>query len=89
MATKPKQMACLTIGYSDFLVPMETAVKMVQAMTDAFLVDKDFDRNSGDVFYTVEERRPRVEMAAVRPEQVQFPEGHQTRPAPAARRLTQ
>lgn len=69
-ASKPAQMACLTIGYTNFLMPADKAMKVAELMQAAFECEKDFGDH--DFLYHPKEQ-PRVEFTFVKPKQVRQP----------------
>lgn len=77
-ATKPTQMACLTIAHMDFLLPADKAMKVAELMTAAFSIREDFDRESSHRVYMVSDRQPEVEFKLVRQNQLRFPPGTAT-----------
>lgn len=68
--TKAVPMACLTIGYHDYLMPADKAMKVADLMQSAFECDKDWTER--DHVYQAKEQ-PRVEFAFVKPHQVRQP----------------
>lgn len=84
---QPKQMACVSIGYYEYLVPLEAATKIIALMANSVGLEKDFDRASGAYCYTVKAEQPRIEMTIVRPDDLRFPNGQPAQPRPAPRRL--
>lgn len=80
-ATKPTQMACLTIGYQDYLMPSDKAMKVAELMQHAIACESNFE-GTGYV-YTAKEQ-PNVEFSLVRPNQVRMPQG-EPMPVPAPR----
>lgn len=78
---KPTQMACLTIGYSDYLMPSDKAMKVAELMQHAIACNSNFE-GTGYV-YTAKET-PNVEFSLVRPNQVRMPHGEPV-PMPTAR----
>lgn len=84
-SSKPVQMACLTLGYRDYLMPSEKAMKVAELMQHAIERESHFD-GSGYV-YTAKDQ-PQVEFALVRPNQVRMPQGEpMSAPAVGQRRL--
>lgn len=76
-APKSVPMACLTIGYTQYLLPSAKAMKVAELMQEAFECDQQYtDR---EVVYQVQPEQPRVAFALVRPSQVRMP---QAEPAP-------
>ena len=70
---KTVPMACLTIGYTQYLLPSAKAMKVAELMQEAFECDQQYtDR---EVLYQVQPEQPRVAFALVRPSQVRMPEG--------------
>lgn len=67
---KPVPMACITIGFEDYLMPADKAMKVAELMQSAFQCRKDFDRSYR---YTPGEQ-PRVEFTFVKPGEVRAPE---------------
>lgn len=78
--TKVVQMACLSIGYRNYLMPADKAMKVAELMQSAFECDKDWVDH--DHVYQAKEQ-PSVEFAFVKPHQVRQPA-----PAPKQRLLT-
>lgn len=81
---KTVQMACLTIGYTEYLLPAAKAMKVAELMQDAFECDHRYDER--DFVYVVQPDQPRVAFALVRPNQVRMPQSDPTMP-PAKPRL--
>ena len=80
--TKPTPMACLTIGYRDYLMPSDKAMKVAELMQHA--LDGDWNYvNRGDDYYTAGDQA-RVEFRLVRADQVRMPQG-EPMPVPTAR----
>ncbi len=71
-ATKPTQMARLTIGYQEYLMPSDKAMKVAELMQHAIACESNFE-GTGYV-YTAKEQ-PNVEFSLVRPNQVRMPLG--------------
>lgn len=67
---KPVQMACLTIGHYDYLLPADKAMKVAELMQHAFDCDKSYE-DRGYVYTPTDQ--PRVEFALVRANQVRAP----------------
>ncbi|MBS0414389.1 MAG: hypothetical protein JSR68_08450 [Proteobacteria bacterium] len=86
-SAQPKQMACVSIGYYEYLVPLEAATKIIALMANAVGLEKDLDHASGNYCYTVRAEQPRIEMTIVRPDDLRFPNGSPAQPQPAQRRL--
>ena len=82
---KAVQMACLTIGHCDYLLPSAKAMKMVELMQDAFECREHYDGGTSYV-YEVKADQPRVEFKLVRPSQVRMPQAEPA-PMPAEPRL--
>lgn len=70
--SNPVQMACLTIGHYDYLMPAAAAMKVAELMTNAFECDRDYGER--DYSYTPKDQ-PRVSFSLVRPNQVRVPPG--------------
>ncbi|WP_314971740.1 hypothetical protein [Comamonas testosteroni] len=81
---KTVQMACLTIGYTQYLLPSAKAMKVAELMQDAFECEQDFTGH--EMKYEVQPDQPRVAFALVRPSQVRMPQGEKS-PLPAKPRL--
>jgi hypothetical protein len=81
---KPTPMACLTIGYSDYLMPSDKAMKVAELMQHAIECESSFE-GTGYV-YTAKET-PNVEFSLVRPNQVRMPHGKPVSMPPARPRL--
>lgn len=79
--TKPTPMACLTIGYRDYLMPSDKAMKVAELMQHAVECESNFE-GTGYV-YTAKDQ-PNVEFSLVRPNQVRIPQG-EPMPVPTAR----
>ena len=77
---KAVPMACLTIGYVDYLLPSAKAMKVAELMQEAFECRSGFDDRH--MTYTVSERPVNVAFALVRPSQVRMPQG-ETSPLPS------
>ncbi|MEG0936541.1 MAG: hypothetical protein RSE32_07965 [Comamonas sp.] len=72
-APKSVPMACLTIGYTQYLLPSAKPMKVAELMQEAFECDQQYtDR---EVVYQVQAEQPRVAFALVRPSQVRMPHG--------------
>ena len=67
---KPVQMACLTIGYSDYLLPADKAMKVAELMQHAFGCEENYE-DCGRTYTPTDQ--PRVEFALVRANQVRAP----------------
>ncbi len=80
-STKPTPMACLTIGYQDYLMPSDKAMKVAELMQHAVECRSNFE-GTGYV-YTAKDQ-PNVEFSLVRPNQVRMPQG-EPMPMPAPR----
>lgn len=80
-STKPTPMACLTIGYQDYLMPSDKAMKVAELMQHAVECRSNFE-GTGYV-YTAKDQ-PNVEFSLVRPNQVRMPQG-ESMPMPAPR----
>jgi len=82
MATKPKQMAFVSVGFGcELLMPADQAMqlgKLLQAAVSCRrrYADREYEYHVGD--------QPEFELALVKPSQIKFPEG--TQPQPAAKR---
>lgn len=81
---KAVQMACLTIGFAQYLLPSAKAMKVAELMQDAFECEQDFTGH--ELKYEVQPEQPRVAFALVRPSQVRMPDG-QASPIPTKPRL--
>lgn len=81
---KAVQMACLTIGFTQYLLPSAKAMKVVELMQDAFECEQDYTGH--ELKYEVQPDQPRVAFALVRPSQVHMPKG-ETSPLPPNPRL--
>ncbi len=81
---KPTQMACLTIGYRDYLMPSDKAMNVAELMQHAIECESSFE-GTGYV-YTAKET-PNVEFSLVRPNQVHMPHGEPMSMPPARQRL--
>lgn len=81
---KPTPMACLTIGYRDYLMPSDKAMKVAELMQHAIECDSNFDGTS--YVYTAGEQ-PNVEFSLVRPNQIRMPRGEAVPVPPAKTRL--
>ena len=79
---KPVQMACLTIGYKQYLLPSAKAMKVAELMQDAYECDQHYDDH--ELVYEVQPEQPRVAFALVRPAQVRMPHGE---PVPTPKKL--
>lgn len=71
-STKPTPMACLTIGYHDYLMPSDKAMKVAELMQHAIECESNFE-GTGYV-YTAKDQ-PNVKFSLVRPNQVRMPQG--------------
>lgn len=80
-STKPTPMARLTIGYQDYLMPPDKAMKVAELMQHAVECRSNFE-GTGYV-YTAKDQ-PNVEFSLVRPNQVRMPQG-EPMPMPAPR----
>lgn len=81
---KPVQMACLTIGYCQYLLPAAKAMKIAELLQDAFECHQDY--RELEQFFEVHPDQPRVAFVLVRPNQVRMPHGEPV-PAPTKPRL--
>ena len=77
---KSVQMACLTIGYTDYLLPSAKAMKVAELMQEAVECRSGFDGMQAD--YTLLQRPVNVAFTLVRPNQVRMPQG-ETSPLPS------
>ena len=80
---KTVQMACLTIGFTQYLLPSAKAMKVAELMQDAFECEQDFTGH--EMKYEVQPEQPRVAFALVRPSQVRMPH-EEPMPAPSKAR---
>jgi hypothetical protein len=80
-STKPTPMACLTIGYQDYLMPSDKAMKVAELMQHAIECESNFE---GTAYVYNAKDQPNVEFSLVRPSQVRMPQGEPT-PVPAPR----
>lgn len=80
-STKPTPMACLTIGYQDYLMPSDKAMKVAELMQHAVECRSNFE-GTGYVYTATDQ--PNVEFSLVRPNQVRMPQG-EPMPMPAPR----
>lgn len=80
-STKTTPMACLTIGYRDYLMPSDKAMKVAELMQHAIECESNFE-GTGYV-YTAKDQ-PNVEFSLVRPSQVRMPQG-EPMPVPTTR----
>lgn len=62
------QMACLSIGHYDYLLPVAKAIKIAELMQDAFNCERSYRER--DYTYEVKPDQPQVSFALVRPHQV-------------------
>ncbi|WP_293222249.1 hypothetical protein [Ottowia sp.] len=81
---KTTAMACLTIGYHDYLMPSDKAMKVAELMQHAVNCDRDFDGN--DYVYKVREE-PAIRFSLVRPDRVCMPQGQAAPVTPKQRFL--
>lgn len=72
-STKPVQMARLTIGYQNILLPADKAMKVAEALQHAVKVERSWG-DRAEVF-TVEEEPLGVEFSLVHPSQIRMPSG--------------
>lgn len=87
MAT-PKPMCAVTIGFETYLMPADAGMKVVQLMTQAVTVEREFGAALRDT-YSVGDT-PRVEYVAVKQSQIKMPEGAETIPArPSRKQISQ
>ena len=80
-STKPTPMACLTIGYRDYLMPSDKAMKVAELMQQAIECESKFE---GTCYVYTATDQPNVEFSLVRPNQVRMPQGEPA-PMPATR----
>ena len=81
MVRPPKQMAVVTIGHYEYLLPSTAALRVVEAMAQALKVDVDYVDHKR--VYTIQEPA-NVEYRIVRPGEVRAqPEPPPTRPVRA------
>lgn len=80
-STKPTPMACLTIGYRDYLMPSDKAMKVAELMQHAIECESKFE---GTCYVYTATDQPNVEFSLVRPNQVRMPQGEPA-PMPATR----
>lgn len=69
-SSKPVQMACISIGYEDYLMPADKAMKVAELMQSAFQCRKGYEDRGHT--YTPGEQ-PRVEFAFVKPSELRKP----------------
>lgn len=80
MATKPKQMAFVSIGFgAELLMPADQAMQLGKLLQSAVICQRRFESTAYE--YHVGEQ-PEFELALVKPSQIKFPEGTPPRPAP-------
>ena len=72
-ATKSVQMACLSIGYTDYLMPATKAMKVAELMQAAVECDQRY--TGQEMVYEVQPEQLRVAFVLVRPSQVRMPDG--------------
>lgn len=82
--TKAVQMACLTIGYTDYLLPSAKAMKVAELMQEAVECRSGYDGMQAE--YRLTEKPVNVAFTLVRPNQVRMPHG-EPMPVPAKPRL--
>lgn len=70
-ATKPVPMACISIGFEDYLMPADKAMKVAELMQSAFQCHKGYESHGH--IYTPGEQ-PRVEFAFVKPGELRKPQ---------------
>lgn len=80
---KPQQMACVTIGYIDFLLPADKAMKVLPLLQEAVRCQEAYEERS-EVF-RVDPDPMRLEIKLIRADQVRMPQGAVPTPQ---RRLT-
>ncbi|WP_222932581.1 hypothetical protein [Pseudomonas sp. WS 5059] len=68
--SKPQQMAVVTLGYRDYLLPQASALKVLDLMSQALEVDSDF--SSRKQRYRVGEA-PEVSLVVVKSDQLDLP----------------
>lgn len=76
---KPVQLCCVTIGYQDFLLPLDKGLKLVEIMQAAIACDDKYEE-SGYVYTTKESSE--VSLKMVKPSQVRMPAGETFTPVP-------
>lgn len=74
---KATPMCCVSIGYRDFLLPADKGMKLVEILTHAIEVDKDYE--DGGYVYTPQQP-PEVQYSAVKTGRIRAPRA----PAPEA-----
>lgn len=84
--SKTVQMACLSIGYHEYLMPADKAMKVAELMQAAFNCRHDFDVKDGRV-YRVEEEQPDVAFTLVRAGQLRMPAGEPMPTGPVRQKL--
>lgn len=75
---KAVPMACLTIGYLQYLLPSAKAMKVAELMQDAFECDESYQ--GLETVFNVQPKQPVVKFALVRSNQIRM---QQDEPIPA------
>ena len=82
-ATKPgESMAVITVGYTDVLLPMSKATKVMELLSTGVEVDDSFEQR--EMVYTVK-GQVKMSMKLINQRQVRMPEGTPVEPAPIRR----
>ncbi len=77
MATNATQMACVTLGYTEYLMPMSSAVRLVELMGKAVKCQKEYD---GNRFKYLFGEPVSVELASILMKDIVMPEGTSLQP---------
>lgn len=83
-ATKTVQLCCLSIGYNNYLMPMDKAMKVMELMQSAVSCNKEYSGGS-QFTYSVGDQ-PQCGLDMVKPSQVNTPSGAEITPIPVARK---
>lgn len=70
--TRPQQLCCISIGFNDYLMPMDKAMKVMDLMQHAFECNKHYAERGYE--YHVEQQ-PQCGIDMVKPSQVKTPNG--------------
>jgi hypothetical protein len=83
MATKPVNMACVTVGFQHYLMPADKALKVVELMQTAIECERSYQHSTT---YTVGDK-PLIELTLLRPEQILASGGEKRKPKHATDEL--
>lgn len=83
----PKSIACIHIDHLSLLLPMDKALKVMEALEASVRVDRDYDRGGNLGWKYIVRGQPEVEVSKVRPDQVVQPAADVQEPGQQVLRL--